>query len=291
MSSPKVFESGVGGPIPLPHHAEDETQVESPSRKRSADVLESLTPRQKKARTEAMERERRRYEKLKADPLCHVSPTCGQSVQCDRCGSVIKLSLKNNFDGQHWFKHRKLCVRRRDDVAAAMRAESSLARRKTSCTPELTTDDASETTRSSVYVKSEPPDSRPASPSPVPPHEAPAPEKTPWLDHRRHHDAHPLTSASLCVDYMAYAHPDIPPARLDFASPDLDVLEEIRKWTPARIKPPVWFVPDSDSKEDEGKFSLKTPVVWSSSDEWDPLGDDEETDEDSAQADAMQSGP
>ncbi|KAI0372616.1 hypothetical protein BV20DRAFT_963645 [Pilatotrama ljubarskyi] len=284
MCSPKVFESVVGGPIPISHHAEDETEVESPSRKRSADVLEPLSPRQKKARTEAMERERRRYEKLKADPLCHVSPTCGQSVQCDRCGSIIKLSLKNNFDGQHWFKHRKLCTRRQDDVVAAMRAKTTLHRRKTSCTPELTTDNASETTRSSVCVKSEPPDSRPISPSPVP-----SPESTPWLDHRRHHETHPLTSAELCADYMARAHPDLASASVNSACPTVDVLQEIQSWTPARIKPPVWFVVDSHSAADARRFGLKTPAVWSVPDEWDPL-EDEDADDDCAQTDPVHSG-
>lgn len=71
-------------------------------------------------------RERRRYEKLKADPLCHVSPTCGQSVQCDRCGARIKLSDKNNYDAQHWTKHRGVCKKWSDADAAARRAMSSL---------------------------------------------------------------------------------------------------------------------------------------------------------------------
>ncbi|EIW58550.1 uncharacterized protein TRAVEDRAFT_47694 [Trametes versicolor FP-101664 SS1] len=246
MSSPMVFELPASGPVPLPHHAEDEAREQSPSKKRSADVLENLTPRQKKARTDALERERRRYEKLKADPLCHVSPTCGQSVQCDRCGARIKLSDKNNYDAQHWTKHRGVCKKWSDADAAARRAMSSLGRRKTSCTPELTVDGASEGT--SLSVKSEPASSRAPSPSP---------STTPWLDQRRHFETQPLDAPATCAGYMAIAHPDIATVPACTSYPDL--LEQMQAWTPARLRQPVCFgAPEVDPM----KLALRTPAQW-----------------------------
>ncbi|KAI0629337.1 hypothetical protein C8Q77DRAFT_1161509 [Trametes polyzona] len=253
MSAPKVFQGTADAHLPLEHHAQGEVQAKSPSRKRSADTLESLTPRQKKARTDALERERQRYEKLKADPLCHVSPTCGQAVQCDRCGSHIKLSDKNNYDAQHWTKHRRLCVKRPDAVAAAMRAESDLGRRKLSCTPELTADTASESTRTvSASVNSEPAESREPSPTPM------ITAATPWLDSRRHHETHPLTAQILCQDYIASYHPGSTPVKYDSYQ---DLVEEMRAWSPSRLKLPACLdVPESEV--DRVTLHLSTPAQW-----------------------------
>ncbi|KAI8996618.1 hypothetical protein BD414DRAFT_455537 [Trametes punicea] len=226
MSFSKVFGGPADGSDLLAYRVQEETQVQVVSRKRSADPLESLslTPRQKRARTEAVERECRRYEKLMADELCRVKS--GQLVQCARCGSDIKLSDKNNYDSQHWLKHRRLCVKRPDHVVEALRAKSSLGPHKTSSTPELTTDTASEMTGTSVGVKSEPADS----PAPTPP-----PEPTSQFEMRRRSQSRSPTARNLCAEYMAMAHPDARLSQLAYP----DVLGEMRAWTPARVKPPA----------------------------------------------------
>ncbi|KAI0773317.1 hypothetical protein BD413DRAFT_691165 [Trametes elegans] len=270
MPIPKVFASPADGPIPLPHYVGNEPQAAGSSKKRPADVLddfESLTPHQKKVRLAAMERENARCRKLKADKLCHVLNK--REVQCDRCGSHIKLSLKNCYDAEHWVKHRKLCLKRPDHVVAELRAASNLGPRKPSCTPELTEDGASETSATSTCIKSEPA----TSPAPSRP-PSPRPAATPWLDARRHNDAHPLSTQALCAGYMAVAHPDAAP--FDPAGfPSLDaVLEEMQAWTPARVKPGACFVADVE----EAKLRLRTPAQWppAASETSDDEGGDEE---------------
>ncbi|KAI0820737.1 hypothetical protein BC628DRAFT_819975 [Trametes gibbosa] len=262
MPNSKVFENPIDGTaVPLPHHVEDEARlVASPSKKRPADTLDSLTPRQKKARTDATEREQKRYQKFKDDPLCHVSPTDGKAVQCDRCGSHIKLSDKNNYDPQHWTKHRKLCVRRPDDVVAAMRADSSLGRRKTSCTPELTADSASERTGTSVSVKSEPPETRPSSPAPAP-----------WLRARRGYEANYLSHQSQCRDYMALAHPDVVPYAPAYANYQ-EVVDDMRAWTPSRVRNPAWL---ANPEEGRAKLILRS-AHWPSEPSEDESEDEDE---------------
>ncbi|KAH9846138.1 hypothetical protein C2E23DRAFT_898780 [Lenzites betulinus] len=266
-SHPKVFEASVDGTaIQLPRQGEDEAQlVGSPSKKRPADNLESPAPQQKKARhadaSQRIHRERQRYQELKDDPLCHVSPTDGQSVQCDRCGSQIKLSDKNNFDQQHWNKHRKLCVRRPDAQVAAMRAKSTLGHHKMSCTPELTEDSASERTGTSIALTSEPPESRPASPVPASaptPAPVPASASSPPLEADQCQGSKYLTHQSACRDYMAFAHPDATAYAPKYANYQ-EVIDDMKAWTPERSRCPVWCV-DSDC----AKLTLRRDVRWPS---------------------------
>ncbi|KAI0333824.1 hypothetical protein GY45DRAFT_1359335 [Cubamyces sp. BRFM 1775] len=239
MPSPKVFDTPAGGPVPLPQHVHNQEEAaHTVPQKRSADTLDVETDDQsslsKKPRLVLTANERARYERLRADKLCHVRS--GQFVQCDRCGAVIKLSSKNNYDLEHWGKHRKLCVKRSDKYAQSLRNKSSLVLgpRETSCTPELTADSASEATATSGSVKSEPASSPPPPSSPSPP-PIPIPDPTPWLDARREHESEPLTAPTQCAAYMARFHPDATP----FDPSAIDVLEELKRWTPARLKIPA----------------------------------------------------
>lgn len=38
-----------------------------------------------------------------------------QLVQCNRCGTEIKLSKKSLFDTFHWYQHRERCLKRHGD--------------------------------------------------------------------------------------------------------------------------------------------------------------------------------
>ncbi|KAH9893426.1 hypothetical protein C8Q73DRAFT_696909 [Cubamyces lactineus] len=256
MPSPKVFDTPAGGTVPLPQHAHSAKAVgHTVPQKRSADTLDVDTDIQnspsKKARLVLTNNERVRYERLRADKLCHVRS--GQHVQCDRCGAIIKLSSKNNFDLQHWIKHRKLCVKRSDKYVQSLRDKSSLVLgpREPSGTPELTADDASEATATSASVKSEPASSPPPPPSPSPPG---IPDPTPWLARRREHESKPLDSHKLCEAYMARWHPDATP----FDPSTFDVVEEMKRWTPARLKVPACFVGPDVPKD---KLRLR-PAHW-----------------------------
>ncbi|PCH36334.1 hypothetical protein WOLCODRAFT_28480 [Wolfiporia cocos MD-104 SS10] len=54
--------------------------------------------------------EKARETKLRNDPYAVVHNA--RLVQCNRCLTFIKLSLKSNWDPAHWQKHRERCIRR-----------------------------------------------------------------------------------------------------------------------------------------------------------------------------------
>lgn len=47
-----------------------------------------------------------------------------QLVQCRRCATFIKLSLKSHYDPAHWHKHRERCLKRPDSVVSELRKEN-----------------------------------------------------------------------------------------------------------------------------------------------------------------------
>ncbi|KAH8091652.1 hypothetical protein BXZ70DRAFT_473868 [Cristinia sonorae] len=49
-----------------------------------------------------------------------------QLVQCRRCGSKIKLSLKSFWDPFHWIKHKERCLKKPNAVVQEMRDASDL---------------------------------------------------------------------------------------------------------------------------------------------------------------------
>ncbi|KAI0675810.1 hypothetical protein C8Q78DRAFT_1182042 [Trametes maxima] len=282
MSSAKIFTSPAAGPVPLPQHAQDTPQAKRTSKKRSADVLDAPKPPAKKKRTSVQDRERERYEKLHKDSLCIVSPTDGKHVECRRCGQTIKLSNKNNYDSEHWVKHRRVCLKHTEGEVAAMRIANAEARRKAESTPELTTDAASDTTGTNASANSEASSSR----APSPPAPAPAPHR-PWLDARRHHESHRLTSADLCAEYLAAAHLG---ERDDAHAPCTDVLDAIQAWTPARLRPGACFaaaaaasVPDVDP----ARLRLKPATWWDESDSDSDVDADAGDDLDDSPGDAL----
>ncbi|KAI0642238.1 hypothetical protein C8Q79DRAFT_1013529 [Trametes meyenii] len=257
MSSAKIFTSPTAGPVPLPQHAQEASQAKRTSKKRSADVLDAPKPPAKKKRTTVQDRERERYEKLQKDSLCIASPTDGKHVECRRCGQTIKLSNKNNYDSEHWIKHRKLCLKHSEEYVATLRRENAEARRKAESTPELTTDTASDTTGTNASANSEASSSR--APSPPAPAPAPSPHR-PWLDARRHYESHRLTSADLCADYLAAAHL----GERDDARACPDVLDAIQAWTPARLRPGACFA--AAPNVDPARLRLRPAAWWNGSD-------------------------
>ncbi|KAL7280419.1 hypothetical protein ACG7TL_005347 [Trametes sanguinea] len=254
MSSPKVFDGPLDAHISSPRDAQEEILVGSRSQKRSADALESSsTPPKKRARRHAAKGERERYEKLKADSMCRILSE--HSVQCMRCLGKIQLSKKNNYDQEHWAKHRQRCIKQSDKKVAELSAKNRLILGRLSTTPELTADSASDTSSVSG-VKSDASDFLTAAPAPV--HTSPAPVTAPWLD--------PARGRELYNDYMARAHPGAKPF---CPSTYAELVDAIRAWDPTSVKPPVWF---EATYVDPEKLRLR-PAVWeadadSSDDEW-----------------------
>ncbi|CDO69354.1 hypothetical protein BN946_scf184746.g35 [Trametes cinnabarina] len=256
MPSPKVFDSPPDVHISSTQHVYEEIQAKDRPQKRSADILDTppIGP-QKKPRKNAHKgvnhlpnppRERERYEKLRADKLCHILSE--HSVRCKRCLGKIQLSKKNNYDEEHWKKHRRRCVRQPDWKVAESRAKNSRLLGRMSSTPELTADSASETSWISS-IKSEPFDS----PAPT----TPPPDPAPWLN--------PATGPKLYADYMARAHPDLEP----FYPKYPQLVDEMRAWDPTRVRFPVCFV---EGAVDPMKLCLRA-ADWtedsdSSDDDW-----------------------
>ncbi|KZT07294.1 uncharacterized protein LAESUDRAFT_122935 [Laetiporus sulphureus 93-53] len=77
-----------------------------------------------------------REQKLRTDPMVIVhSP---QFVECVRCGSTIKLSMKSAFDPAHWQKHRERCNKRPDNVVQEMRANAPVRNLASDAPPSIT---------------------------------------------------------------------------------------------------------------------------------------------------------
>ncbi|KAI9062542.1 hypothetical protein FKP32DRAFT_1604050 [Trametes sanguinea] len=239
MSSPKVFDGPLDAHIPPPRDAQEGVL----SKKRSADSLETIsTPLKKRARKNAAKGERERYEKLKADTMCQILSE--HSVRCLQCLGKIQLSKKNNYDQEHWMKHRQRCMKQSDKKVAELSAKNRQMLGRMSTTPELTADSASETSSVSG-AKSESSDF--LATGPVPAHTTPPPAAAPWLD--------PSRGRELYSDYMARAHPGMKPFRP--TSPG-ELLIEMRAWVPTSVKPPVWF---ESTYVDPEKLRLR-PAVW-----------------------------
>ncbi|KAH9951209.1 hypothetical protein B0H21DRAFT_357495 [Amylocystis lapponica] len=79
--------------------------------------------------------EKRREQKLQNDSLAIVlSP---QVVQCKRCESMIKLSVKSAYDALHWVKHRERCLKRSDAVVRNIKEDAGKQRQKPSWPSEV----------------------------------------------------------------------------------------------------------------------------------------------------------
>lgn len=50
-----------------------------------------------------------------------------QLVQCHRCGSKIKLSLKSFWDPFHWIKHKERCLKKPESVVREMKEGSDVS--------------------------------------------------------------------------------------------------------------------------------------------------------------------
>ncbi|KAL4246347.1 hypothetical protein ABKN59_009096 [Abortiporus biennis] len=90
-------------------------EVVSSPRKRRGSSAKAGSSHPHRPTTGEIARER----KLREDPLCIIHNP--QLVQCQRCGTKIKLSQKSGFDPEHWQRHRERCLKKPKVVVEEMK--------------------------------------------------------------------------------------------------------------------------------------------------------------------------